>query len=140
MIAHLIAYELDSFDPDALDDSLRPLRAAGTAVQAALVQLRGTYGLAVMFRDWPEAIVAARLGSPLVIGVGDGGHYLASDGSPLVGHTDKIVYLADHEIAVVTADSLRVIHRDQGDICHDVKLLEIDAGRHRSRRRIRTTC
>ena len=65
------------------------------AVQAALAQLRGTYGLAMVFRDWPDVIVAARLGSPLVIGVGDGEHFIASDGSPLVGHTDRIVYLAD---------------------------------------------
>ena len=69
-----------------------------TAVQAALTQLQGTYGLAVVFRDWPEVIVAARLGSPLVIGVGQGEHFVASDGSPLVGRTDKIVYLADHEL------------------------------------------
>ena len=43
-------------------------------------------------------IIAARLGSPLVVGVGDGEHFVASDASPLAGHTDKIVYLADHEI------------------------------------------
>ncbi len=96
------------------------------AVQAALAQLRGTYGLAMVFRDWPDVIVVARLGSPLVIGVGDGEHFIASDGSPLVGHTDRIVYLADHEIAVVTAHSIRVIHRDEGDVNHNVKHLDID--------------
>jgi len=83
--------------------------------------------LAIVFRDWPEAIVVARLGSPLVIGVGDGEHFIASDGSPLAGHTDKIVYLADHEIAVITPEAIRVIHRDQGDVHHDVKLLEIES-------------
>ena len=46
---------------------------------------------------------------------------------PLAGYTDKIVYMADHELAVVTADMLRVIHRDQGHISHNVQLLEIDA-------------
>jgi len=71
-------------------------------------------------------IVAARLGSPLVIGVGDGEHYIASDGSPLVGHTDRIVYLADNELAVVTAQSIRVIHRDEGYVRHNVKVLDID--------------
>ena len=81
----------------------------------------------MVFRDWPDVIVAARLGSPLVIGVGDGEHFIASDGSPLVGHTDRIVYLADHELAVVTADSIRVIHRDEGHVRHNVKQLEIDA-------------
>ena len=110
-----MAHELANLPPtiDATADPYAPLVAA---VQAALAQLRGTYGLAMVFRDWPDVIVAARLGSPLVIGVGDGEHFIASDGSPLVGHTDQIVYLADHELAVVTADSIRVIHRDQGDV------------------------
>ncbi|HEV7282246.1 MAG TPA: glutamine--fructose-6-phosphate transaminase (isomerizing) [Pirellulaceae bacterium] len=97
------------------------------AVRCALKQLRGTYGLAVMFRDYPDAIVAARLGSPLVVGVGDGEHYLASDGSPLVGYTDKIVYLADSQIAVITADALRVLHLEEGHVDHLVEKLELQA-------------
>lgn len=96
-------------------------------VREALSQLHGTYGLAVLFRDWPEVIVAARLGSPLIVGVGDGEHFLASDASPLAGYTDRIVYLADHEIAVLTADSLRVIHRDHGRVSHNVHVLDIQA-------------
>ncbi len=96
------------------------------AVSDALSQLQGTYGLVILFRDFPEVIIAARLGSPLVVGVADGEHFVASDASPLVGYTDQIVYLADHQIAVVTADSLRVIHRDQGHISHNVRQLEID--------------
>jgi glucosamine--fructose-6-phosphate aminotransferase (isomerizing) len=123
VIAHLIAEQLDQIDPSAEMDRFGPLI---TAVQRALVQLHGAYGLAVVFRDWPEVIIAARLGSPLVVGVGDHEHFVASDGSPLVGYTDKIVYLADHELAVVTADSLRVIHRDQGHVEHDVRVLDID--------------
>ena len=126
VIAHLVAYELANAAARRrrAADPYAPLVAA---VQAALAQLQGTYGLAIVFRDWPDVIVAARLGSPLVIGVGDGENFLASDGSPLAGRTDRIVYLADHEMAVVTADSIRVIHRDQGDVPHDVKLLHIDA-------------
>ena len=98
------------------------------AVQAALAQLQGTYGLAILFRDYPGVMIAARLGSPLIIGVGDGEHFVASDASPLAGRTDKIVYLADHEVAVVTEDSLRVIHRDQGRIRHSVQQLELASG------------
>jgi glucosamine--fructose-6-phosphate aminotransferase (isomerizing) len=126
VVAHLIAYELAMLPAD-FDDSIDPYAPLVTAVQAALAQLRGTYGLAVVFRDWPNVLVAARLGSPLVIGVGHGEHFIASDGSPLAGRTDRIVYLADHELAVVTPDSIRVVHRDTGDVPHDVKLLAIDA-------------
>jgi len=97
------------------------------AVKKALTQLRGTYGLAILFRDYPDVIIAARLGSPLVIGVGNGEHFVASDASPLAGHTDKIVYLADHELAVVTANGLRVMHRDSGHVKHNVQTLEIAA-------------
>jgi glutamine---fructose-6-phosphate transaminase (isomerizing) len=128
VVAQLVAAELDAMSPAAKAassaDKYAPLVEA---VQAALAQLRGTYGLAMVFRDWPDVIVAARLGSPLVIGVGDGEHFIASDGSPLVGHTDRIVYLADNELAVVAAHSIRVIHRDEGHVRHHVKQLDIDA-------------
>lgn len=125
VIAHLLAHELQHLLED-VSSELDPYAPLVAAVQNALAQLRGTYGLAILFRDWPEAIVVARLGSPLVIGVGAGEHYIASDGSPLIGKTDKIVYLADHEIAVVTANTIRVVHRDQGDVGHDVQFLEMD--------------
>ena len=98
------------------------------AVQAALAQLQGTYGLAILFRRWPGVIIAARTGSPLIVGVGSGEHFVASDASPLAGYTDKIVYLAEHELAVVTADNLRVIHRDQGRVNHSVHVLDFQAG------------
>ncbi|MEQ8788662.1 MAG: glutamine--fructose-6-phosphate transaminase (isomerizing) [Pirellulaceae bacterium] len=98
------------------------------AVSEALAQLRGTYGVVMVFRDWPDVLIAARLGSPLVVGVGHGEHLVASDASPLAGRADKIVYLADHQLAVVTADSLHVTHRDLGRITHDVHKLEMAAG------------
>ncbi|MCC6492623.1 MAG: glutamine--fructose-6-phosphate transaminase (isomerizing) [Pirellulales bacterium] len=126
VVAHLVAYELTTLPPD--DEAIDPYAPLITAVQAALAQLRGTYGLAIIFRDWPGVVIAARLGSPLVIGVGDGENFLASDGSPLAGHTNRIVYLADHELAVVTPHSIRVIHRDAGVVSHDVRPLCIDAG------------
>jgi glucosamine--fructose-6-phosphate aminotransferase (isomerizing) len=130
VVAHLVASELDArtaaTEAGSMGSVADRYSVLVEAVQAALAQLRGTYGLAMVFRDWPDVIVAARLGSPLVLGVGDGEHFIASDGSPLVGHTDRIVYLADHELAVVTAHSIRVIHRDEGDVRHNVKLLDID--------------
>jgi glucosamine--fructose-6-phosphate aminotransferase (isomerizing) len=124
VIAHLIAYHLRHEEAQDGDDVQAPLVRA---VQAALAELRGTYGLVVLFRDVPDTIVAARLGSPLVVGVGDKEHFVASDASPLAGFADRIVYLADHQIAVITSDSLRVTHRDRGQIKHDVRVLDIDS-------------
>jgi len=127
VIAHLIASCLEDQPPvaNAAAAGYQPLVSA---VQQALAQLQGTYGLAILFRDYPEVLLAARLGSPLVLGVGDGEHFLASDASPLVGHTEKIVYLSDNELAVVTADSLRMMHRDQGHVSHSVESLDLAAG------------
>jgi glucosamine--fructose-6-phosphate aminotransferase (isomerizing) len=70
------------------------------AVQAALLQLRGSYALAVMGRDEPHRIVGARSGSPLVLGVGSDGteHFLASDAMALAGVTDRIVYLEEDDV------------------------------------------
>ncbi|MCH7727900.1 MAG: glutamine--fructose-6-phosphate transaminase (isomerizing) [Planctomycetes bacterium] len=127
VIAHLIASCLDaqpSTQTDS-DDSLHGVLVA--AVNEAIRQLRGTYGLVVLFRDFPDVIIAARMGSPLVVGIGDGEHFVASDASPLVDRTDKIVYLADHQLAVITADSLNVTHRDQGKVQHNVQILEADS-------------
>jgi glucosamine--fructose-6-phosphate aminotransferase (isomerizing) len=97
------------------------------AVRETVAQLRGTYGLLVLFRGQADVLVAARCGSPLVVGVGDGEHFIASDASPLAGHADRIVYLADHELAVVTAGSLRILHRDSGSVEPAVQPLELSA-------------
>ena len=127
VIAHLIDSCLKRQRPVA-DMAAVDYQPLVGAVQAALTQLQGTYGLAILFRQWPQVLIAARLGSPLVVGVGTNEHFVASDASPLAGYTDKIVYLADHELAVVTADNLRVIHRDQGHINHSVHVLDFQAG------------
>ena len=127
VIAHLIDSCLKQ-QPHVADMAAVDYQPLVRAVQAALAQLRGTYGLAIIFRQWPEVILAARLGSPLVVGVGVEEHFVASDASPLAGYTDKIVYLADNELAVVTANSLRVIHRDQGFVSHSVHVLDFSVG------------
>ncbi|MBC8355049.1 MAG: glutamine--fructose-6-phosphate transaminase (isomerizing) [Planctomycetes bacterium] len=128
VIAHLITDCLEKESSESkVSDSVAPYASLVTAVKAALSQLRGTYGLVVMFRDHPGVIIAARLGSPLVLGIGDDEHFVASDASPLAGYTDKIVYLSDHQVAVITADSVRVTHRDHGEVRHSVENLQVDA-------------
>src|SRR5688572_16595480 len=130
VIAHLIASRLETLraEGQAATGSGGKYAHLLAAVEWSLAHLQGTYGLVVLFREHPEVLIAARLGSPLVVGVGHGEHFIASDASPLVGHTDKIVYLADHEVALVTANALRVIHRDQGHIQHSVHVLDWEAG------------
>ncbi len=86
--------------------------------------LRGTYGLVVLFRDEPGLMIAARCGSPLVLGVGKGEQFIASDTSPLIGYTDRIIYLADHQMAVLTQDTIQVLHRESGKIRPEVRVLE----------------
>jgi len=130
VIAHLIASRLETLQPGGVAANGAGGRYAHllAAVEWSLTHLQGTYGLVVLFREYPEVLIAARLGSPLVVGVGHGEHFVASDASPLVGHTDKIVYLADHEVALVTANALRVVHRDQGHVQHSVHVLDWQTG------------
>ncbi len=127
VIAHLIADRLKTLQHESAGNA-GSVELATQAVRDSVRQLKGTYGLVMLFRQWPDVIFAARLGSPLVIGVGDGEHFVASDASPLVGYADRIVYLADHQIAVLQADTLEVSHHDQGTIVHDVHELNLEAG------------
>ena len=123
VVAHLIAEGLKQTDQNPDQPNMKYV----TAVQWAIAQLRGTYGLAIAFRDKPNMIIAARFGSPLVIGVGRGEYFLASDASPLVGCTDRIVYMADHQLAVLTPEGFSVLHRDQGKVRVDIRPLEADS-------------
>lgn len=76
----------------------------GEAVRKTMSQVEGTFGIAVLHRNTPGQIVVARRGSPLIIGVGDGCHFAASDVSAMVRYTNKVVHLQDNELATLTAD------------------------------------
>lgn len=71
------------------------------AVKVALLQVEGAYAIAVVDRDEPNTLVAARKASPLVIGIGDDETFIASDATPIVGYTDKVVYMNDNEVALI---------------------------------------
>lgn len=75
------------------------------AVEKAISRLRGTYGIVVIFYNH-DLLIAARQGSPLVIGVGDQENFVASDTNALVKHTDRVIYMEDGEIAVITSDKI----------------------------------
>ena len=95
------------------------------AVQAALREVTGTYGLAVMCSDEPDKIVAARKGSPLIIGVGNGEYVIASDASAIVEHTANVIYLNDNEMAVVTRDGMRTMTIDNVPVTKEIQQVEM---------------
>ena len=80
------------------------------AVRIALNNVVGAYGLVIMCKDEPEKLIVARRGSPIAIGVGDGEYIIASDATPIVEHTNDVIYLNDDEIAVVTKNSHTVMN------------------------------
>ena len=75
------------------------------AVQAALQEVVGAYGIVALCADEPDTIIAARMGSPLVLGVGDNEYFLASDASPIVGHTRNVIYFEDGEMVKLTRET-----------------------------------
>ena len=83
------------------------------AVKEALRHIRGTYGLAIIAENEPDKIVTARMGSPIIIGLGDEENFIASDMAAFVTHTRDVTYLDDGEIAVITKDYVE--HKTLGD-------------------------
>jgi len=80
------------------------------AVCDALREVIGTYGLAVVSADQPDTLVGARRGSPLIIGIGAGENFLASDANAIVAHTKKVVYLNDYDVATITPGRFDVLN------------------------------
>ena len=96
------------------------------AVIAALRKVEGTFGIAVVSSRDPEKIVAARKGSPLLIGVGDGEYFLASDASAILAHTREVVYLDDGDLCVLTPDGYRVMDINSTPLRRSVERIEWD--------------
>ncbi|MEP7028322.1 MAG: glutamine--fructose-6-phosphate transaminase (isomerizing), partial [Candidatus Eisenbacteria bacterium] len=106
---HVFATETDSEVLAHLIEKYLPGHTLEQAVSTALQLVDGTYGIAVVAADHPRKLVGARHGSPLVIGVGDGETFLASDGAPLREHTQRVVYLDDGEMVVIDDDGYRTL-------------------------------
>lgn len=105
-----------------------------TAVRLALKQVVGAYAIAIIEKQNPEFIIAARKSSPLVVGIGKDEFFIASDASPIIDHTDKVIYLADEEIAVIHRDkapqilSLANVEKTPQIIQLEVSLSELGKG------------
>jgi glucosamine--fructose-6-phosphate aminotransferase (isomerizing) len=92
-----------------VEEMLAKSVSAVDAVAGALHQVDGTYGIAVLSTREPDTIVAARRGSPLLVAIGSGEHFIASDASAVLAHTRSVVYLDDGEIAVVRPAEYRIL-------------------------------
>lgn len=114
VLPHLIA---EAYEDDLL-----------SAVAAALKQIKGTYGIAVISTLEPGVIVTARNGSPIVIGLGKGENLIASDIAPLLPHTAKVIYLNDGDIAAVTAEKIDLRNIDNVPVEREVARIDWDAG------------
>ena len=80
----------------------------GDAVRVALSKIEGAYALVVLSEDQPDRLIAARKGSPMVLGIGEGEYFIASDASPIIEYTDKVIYLNDEEITVITREGYEI--------------------------------
>ncbi len=121
VLAHLIAkyYNGQPSSPGRFFD----------AVKKTLQRVRGTYGIAVVSKFEPDKIIAARNSSPLLIGIGDGEHMVASDASAIIHLTKSVIYLDDHEIAEIRRDGFRIETLDGNSTTRKPSLLEWDAAK-----------
>lgn len=98
-----------------------------TAVCSALREIRGTFGVAVVSPDRPDELVAARRGSPIVIGLGNGETVVASDASAIVQHTSQVIYLDDDDVALVRADGVDLRTIDNVPVSRETAVIEWDS-------------
>lgn len=110
IIAHLIE---ENWQGDLLE-----------ATRQALEKLEGTYGICVISKNEPEKLIAARNGSPLIIGIGDKEYFLASDASAFIAYTKKVIYLEDKELVEITPQMLNTMTLTKSNV--DKKIEEID--------------
>ena len=102
------------------------------AVRSALQKVVGAYGIVVLCKNEPDKLIAARHGSPLVLGIGEGEFFLASDTSPIIEYTRKIVYLDENEMSIIKSDSYevrnieeyKVISKEIQNIDYDLEQIE----------------
>jgi glucosamine--fructose-6-phosphate aminotransferase (isomerizing) len=119
-------------DTEVLAHLIEELHGAGAslgdAVVGALLQVEGTYGIGVVSTREPDTIVAARHGSPLLVAIGSGEHFVASDASAVLAHTRSVVYLDDGEVAIVRPDAYRILDLAAVEKVKAVTRIEWDLG------------
>ncbi|MBF0124308.1 MAG: glutamine--fructose-6-phosphate transaminase (isomerizing) [Magnetococcales bacterium] len=113
VIPHLIEHYLD--------------RAASPqeAVRLAVQRLKGSFAIGVLFSQYDNLLIAARCGSPLIIGLGDGENFIASDATPLVPHTRQMIYLHDHDVALLTRAAVTITDATGGAVTRDSQYSQV---------------
>jgi glucosamine--fructose-6-phosphate aminotransferase (isomerizing) len=94
--------------PMLIDYYYKKLKNFDNGLRAALADLKGTYALAIINSQQPDTIYATRLSSPLVIGVGQDEHYLASDPNAILEHTKKVIFLEDYDLAIISKNKIEI--------------------------------
>jgi len=102
--------------------------SAEIAVRLALSKVVGAYGLAIMCKNEPDKLIAARKGSPLVIGVGEGEYFIASDATPIVEHTKSVIYLNDDDVAILGSDGLTLKTIKNDNLTPKIQKIDLDIG------------
>uniref|UniRef100_UPI00404A6CB8 glutamine--fructose-6-phosphate transaminase (isomerizing) n=1 Tax=Fulvivirga sp. TaxID=1931237 RepID=UPI00404A6CB8 len=96
------------------------------AVRLALTKVVGAYAIVIMSKDDPSLLIAARKGSPLVIGVGENEFFLASDATPIIEYTNEVVYLNEYEIAVINNNELKIKNRQDVPLTPYIQTLDME--------------
>jgi glucosamine--fructose-6-phosphate aminotransferase (isomerizing) len=113
--------------PNLIDFYFKQVSSFEAAFKAALQDVRGAYSIVAISTHEPDTLFAARLSSPLVIGVGEGENFLASDPSAIMEHTKKVIYLEDYDVAVISRDNVDVQNLKKSDhTSPKVELLDYD--------------
>ena len=124
VIANLIGYFYNKGDGDEEKKRVDGQNGFEWAVQRALRELHGTYGLGILCSDFPNMLIGAKKGSPLILGVGDNEYILASDAAAIVEHTVQAIYLSDNEMVVVTPKGFRTKTIDNITISKELQQIE----------------
>ncbi|HBL74415.1 MAG: glutamine--fructose-6-phosphate aminotransferase [Bacteroidetes bacterium GWF2_42_66] len=102
--------------------------SAELAVRMALSKIVGAYGIVVFCKNEPDKLIAARKGSPLVVGIGRGEYFLASDATPIVEYTDSMIYLNDEDVAIVSKDGLTLKTIQNDPVAFKVTKVDLSIG------------
>ncbi len=115
VVAHLVSEQVEAG------------HAPADAVKAVLPRLRGAFALAIVFRQFPDFLIGARLGSPLVVGYGDGETYLGSDALALAPLTQQIAYLEEGDWVIITRDGAQIFDKDNNSATREITASGVSA-------------